>query len=590
MTGRDRRNERRVGRQPAPNGGAAAPARSGPLAATLLLAAAAWAAPLGATAGPPATGVELTPTVQERLGSIQDLWLQWVSAFYQGNPERAEAVLEHIEDAVRSIGFQYLPDLSLAVLGRAVEAAESGDFERAAWGLEVAAALDPGRPELWFARARVARLDGRPLQAVRYVASGYATLFEDTATRQIWLHNAALWVLLTLFVAGAVFLLYQVAARGPALYRDLVRRLGGRLPSPVAHGLVIAGLVWPLFLPGGPVWLLVFWSVLLWARCSTSERWVFVGLWAMMTAAPALVVHQSHSLTVDQSPPLRAVAHLEKDRLYGAFFTDLGLLPTVLPDSPAVRQVVADLHLRLGQWELARAHYRDLLVLEPANTAALVNLGVHAYRDGDYATATDFFRRASSVEVPPPEAYYNLSQALSATYQFEESRNALWRAREIHDGRVTYWIRERPEDAVVQQLDGLGRVGEIRRELSRTWARRVGWEPVSATAAAAGGLVLLALVGLWWPGGPGGVRKDTEPGSRLVAVLLPGWSSVRAARGPRAYVALLPVAALGVLPLFDSSLGYRLPWGFSPGDETLWVCALAGLVLLLVGRLVVVRR
>ncbi|HQP94516.1 MAG TPA: hypothetical protein PK570_11240, partial [Thermoanaerobaculia bacterium] len=63
------------------------PVRFGLLALLLF----ALAVPLAAQVPVAATGIEIGPAVGQNLVRLQELWAQWVTAFYQGRPDMAEA-------------------------------------------------------------------------------------------------------------------------------------------------------------------------------------------------------------------------------------------------------------------------------------------------------------------------------------------------------------------------------------------------------------------------------------------------------------------------------------------------------------------
>src|SRR4029077_8078029 len=120
-------------------------------------------------------------------------------------------------------------------------------------------------------------------------------------------------------------------------------------------------------MPGGLIWALLYWSVLLWGFGSISERVVAVVLWILLGTTPLAIASQHQKVAALLTPPARAIEALNEGRLYGSLFTDLGLLPSMLPDSVAVRQMLGDLHRLLGQWDEARIYYSQVLEKEPAN-------------------------------------------------------------------------------------------------------------------------------------------------------------------------------------------------------------------------------
>ena len=52
----------------------------------------------------------------------------------------------------------------------------------------------------------------------------------------------------------------------------------------------------------------------------------------------------------------------------------------------------------MGQWEIARSLYLDVLDAETDNASAELNLGAFYFRVAEYASAIQLFQRASSNE------------------------------------------------------------------------------------------------------------------------------------------------------------------------------------------------
>ena len=188
----------------------------------------------------------------------------------------------------------------------------------------------------------MAGIEGSYLAAGFHMLAGYQRLFWLPLERFLWGQSLLLWALSVLLLTGGLFTAVQMATKGGALYRDITNMIARRLPG--SAGLVAAAalLLWPLALvPYGPLWLLLYWSVLLWGYASTSERVVLVSLWLVLGFAPLLVAAQRRQLSLELSPPVLAMENLSERRLYGSLFTDVGVLRSLLPESTAVRQLLA---------------------------------------------------------------------------------------------------------------------------------------------------------------------------------------------------------------------------------------------------------
>ena len=82
------------------------------------------------------------------------------------------------------------------------------------------------------------------------------------------------------------------------------------------------------------------------------------------------------------------------------------MLRAVLPESVAVKHLLADVHRSLNQWELARALYRQVLEAEPNNATALLDLGDYSFIKGDFSSAIQSFQKRGRPPIPrtPPRS------------------------------------------------------------------------------------------------------------------------------------------------------------------------------------------
>jgi tetratricopeptide (TPR) repeat protein len=554
----------------------------------LLAAAAAGAASVSSSQ---VTGVEMTAQVRQTLKQLDEQWLQWV---VQKNPQQAGAAVNDLLETARQLGMARLPDLSAGATAQAVQAARQKDFARAHWCLDAAERLDPGRPETAFAAATVDRLQGDWAGAVSAWLRAQPRLFTQPLESRLWLQNLVVWVLVLLLVSGGLFVAVQMLARGQALFGDLAALFGRRLPRPAALTLAALALLWPLALPSGPLWLVLYGSLLLWGYGSASERAVLVVLWLLLGATPLVIDLQRRYVAVELSPPAQAMQSLEEHRLYGSLFSDLGVLRSVLPESVAVKHLLADVHRSLNQWEIARALYRQVLEKEPDNTAALINLGVYAFGKGDFNGAIQSFQKAAAVDPRSAAAQYNLSQAYSGAYMFEEQKTAFAKAQEIDAPLVGVWMSNQTQ-RVVSVSGGLARIPEIRRELQTTWhgGEDRGTGPAllrrSLSLFVALSLILVA-VALHLARRPFGYTERTGDvvleGSfdRWARVFLPGLASAEIGEGGRSYLAILFITGLLMLPLFGK-IGVHIPWRYDPGNFASGIVAILGLALYLGLRL-----
>jgi tetratricopeptide (TPR) repeat protein len=544
----------------------------------------------------PTISVELSRTVRRDLREIQEQWLQWTAAFRADQEERGERLLDGLMAQVEQLGMRRFPDLAVGAAFRAVEAARDQDFPRAAWALAAAERFDPGRPETAFARSEVERLEGRLGAALVSELSGYRRIASLPSGRHLGGATLVLWALAAILGAGAIFVGLQMAVKGRSLMHDVEGMLertplgkpGGAAGAAVLKLGALAVLLWPLLLPSGLVWLLLWWSALLLGYGSPSERVVLVMLWLVAAGAPWVIEHERQRVDLGLSPPARALDNLETRRLYGGLFIDLDELLSAIPGDPAVEQLLADVHRGLGQWDLARRLYRKVLVAEPENSSALVALGGYYFIKRDYFNARRRFQRAAEVDPDNVTAFYNLHQTFSAMYQFEESAQALEQAQRIDDLEVSRLLEETGDQRIATFDGGIARAPEIHRRLAALdslvpplpdraagrWAK-----PLAVAAGLAFAAMGFAGLRRRWPTGPPPPEPPRREGlDRWLRALLPGLGSVRDQWGGRAFLAPLIPVALALLPL-TALFAYPLGTRFGPPGTALVTLAAAGLAV-----------
>ena len=558
--------------------------------ACLLLA---LALPLAAADRPVAEMLDLNPDALVRFVELQDGWLEWLAAAHQGDANRAAAAADQLLADAQALGLQRLPDLSLGAAGRAIGFARDGRFDVAGWCLELAERFDPGRSEVAFAAATVAQLDGNYLAFFRQSFEANSRLFKDRLLRRLWQADLGHWIIFVLLATGALYVAILMATKGIELFHDVHSFVDKFVPEIVALGVTLILLVWPILLPSGLLWLLVYWSILLWAYSSSSQKIILAGLWIVLGAAPILINEQRQHIRVALAPTVLTMESLANGRLQGSLFGDLATLRSTLPDSTAVAHLLADLHCELEEWESARALYESLVEREPKNGTALLNLGVCYLHLEDKVQAMENFQKAASTDEAAAAARFNMSQVLSELYRFREAERELRVAQRLAPRQVGEWIRRTAEERVVTLGGGLVRAAEIRDDLVSSWegdspgGRRPGvWPRVLSLPLAVAFLVI--AIGLHFIVRRGGESsyspaEPMAPPGTWRGILLPGLSEAENDHPLWAWLVVLIVVLLLSLPLAPE-VGYRLTWIYSPGTLGVTLLSTIGLAIFLLVR------
>lgn len=547
-------------------------------------------------------GFPLRDDVRQRLNSIQESWIEWLTSVQEGDAARAKRQADKLVSIADGLGLPRLPELAVAAAARAERFARERDFEGAELSLAAAELLDPDRAETAFARATVQEQRGERFAAMRSTVRGYWRSLFDPLYRYVLIGDLLLWCLtiVTLLVAGLVSV--QWATRGVLLFRDLVRFFERSVPSIVAYTLTLALLLWPVLLPAGLLWLALYWSALAWGYGSRWEKLAIITAWVILGLTPVLVSEQIRRMNLDTTARVRAMQSASQGRLVGSLFQDLEPLSEQLPESVALRHFLADLHLSIHQWELARNLYREVLVAEPDNAAAAGDLGTCYFYEGNLEQAILLLQQATSLDPKQAKAFFNLSRALSEEYRFDESGQALRRSSALDAGGVSAWIRTADRSEIVMVAGGFDRQGEIRDELARLWREQESnsdlfslWRRTMSLPLAL--IFVFPAIFLYFISTKVGNRSRrierawfAEPFETIRRVLLPGFVEAEEDRWSSALGALLVPLVLLAIP-FWSRVTYGVPWGLAPPRIGLGLFPLVGLVVfMLIRGLRILRR
>ncbi len=548
------------------------------------LDAAGTAPPVAAAADLPDAPVPLTSPARGTLAAIQDNWLQWDSAFQRGEEGAAGIAIDDLLEAAAELGMTRLPEVCSAVLARATTSAADGGTARALWALDMAERLDPGRPEVEFARALVARHENRYLAMVVSELRGYARLASVPLFWRLALENLLIWGLATVIVAGVLFVALQLAVHGASLIDDIAEVVSRTRPVTTAYLAALVVFILPVLVPAAWVVLPLYWAILLFPYARPSERAVIGTIAAALVATPFLLSAQVRRVAVELSPPMEAARSLAERRLYGGLIGDVEALRAELPTSPAAIHLLADLHQDLGQIEYARVLYQRLIDVEPLNVAAHNNIGVYYQRRRETSQAIEHLERASAIDETRIEPHRNLWSLYRDYLAFEEAEQVLARVRAVAPNGVANWFTEQGPASIVGMRDGYTRSSEIRQSLRSAWkpgalesARdRCRWAARSRSAVF---LLIAGVIALLLGRHRSAARRlrRAAPPPRALG-WVPGFGALYSGHGWRAYFTVLLPVALLLLPRM-TTLGYRLPWVFNPVTPTLWLIVVLLLIV-----------
>ena len=332
--------------------------------------------------------------------------------------------------------------------------AQSGDRDDAVRLVRGAAELDPAfiAPHLTLASWLLPR---EPSQALLQYASvidlGRQNFLLQLALLGNTLYLAFQSFFLALLAAGLILL----GLRNRELRHALAERLAHFATPASARWWVWAILAVPFIAGFGLALPTVCFLGLLWPSAKFAERAVFVGLLAMLVAAPWAVRSLDHlgvPLREGQSPfhgvPLVATESPSSDRQ-----RQLATLGRRNPDNPFIQFAAAWTARRNGDLTAAEAGYRRALELWPDDDRVLNNLGNVLAMQGRTDEALEAYRRAGAVNQANAAAAFNASQIYTQRFDFRAATEALSRAAALNFELVKTYQSLASDDGVLPLVD-----------------------------------------------------------------------------------------------------------------------------------------
>ncbi len=369
---------------------------------------------------------------------LESLWFQRKAFLADGADDNAAEQSALIKAFCREEGIHRLETVAGALLAETQRHLDTGRYNRALASLDLAEAVDPGRPQTHLARAEVYwRAAGRNGAAVAELFKGVVAAFTSSIRDLSLFRRVALTLVVAL--AGTVFVFsltmvwrYQAPFRHEV--EELVLRFADeRLARPAG---------WVVLLLPFLVWVLIGWAALYWMAITfrfmrRAERMTAVLL--LLACVAALPIYRSsvavYALTAD--PIVRTTlasvnGEYDPDRI-----VRLRKLVDAHPNDASYRFLLAGLYKNGRFFEEAFEAYKQALELDPAFEQAYINIGNIFATTGQYGEAIAHYQKAIEIVPGAVLAYFNMHLVQSESFHFRDAENTLRMAREIDSERLT---------------------------------------------------------------------------------------------------------------------------------------------------------
>lgn len=368
---------------------------------------------------------------------LESLWFQRKTLLANGRDADSRAQLEEIRAFCTEEGITRIEDLAGALIAEAHRFRKEGNNDHALSAIEFAEAFDPGRPQVYVARAAVLWSSGRGAlpaarEYLRALRASVAHALEDLSLLPRLVITLGLaWIGAALVFAMLMLLRYQASFR-----HEVEEWAADSLAHPWPEVVGWALLALPLIIWVGAGWAPLYWMVIAYRFMSRSERLTT----ACLLVAGALAV-PFYGVTVglygtSADPAVRTTVTSVEGEYDPDRIVRLRHLVETHPDDPVYRFLLAGVYKNGRYFEEAFDEYRAVVEREPSFVPAHINIGNIYYVTGQYAASITSYHNAIALDPDSFLAHFNLHLAQSEEFHFSEAEQSLQRARDIDANRV----------------------------------------------------------------------------------------------------------------------------------------------------------
>lgn len=382
---------------------------------------------------------------------VESLWFERKTLLARGRDEDAQEQLERIRASCAEEGVRRLDHVAGALVAEARRDVREGSYARAAASLQLAAALDPDRPQVHLLQASVLwKAERAPIAAVGQLAAALkATLLRSIRDLSLF-HQLAFLAAISLVGGGLVFALAMLVRHQAPLRHEVEEWTRRTIGSGLARASGWAVLMLPLMTWIGAGWATLWWILISFRFMRRPERMIAVGL--LVSAGATFPVYRvCVSLFGAAADPavrttmLSVGGEYDPDRI-----VRLRELVDAHPDDPVYRFLLAGLYKNGRYFEEAFSEYRRVLAIDPGLEPAYINVGNIFYSTGQYGEAIVNYQRAIELDPRDVLGHFNMHLAQSEDFRFSDAEESLRAARAIDAQRVAGLLTHEGERPVVQ--------------------------------------------------------------------------------------------------------------------------------------------
>ncbi len=362
--------------------------------------------------------------------------------------QELETFLARVHQKALDHGIRNFVPYSLMLVRQAQEAVKRSEYDTAQVLSNYACLLSPDIPPVDASQAITQWHEN--IFHVPAVVQGFAAAFvqslspfniEDVSMAVF--ENAAV-LAGGILLSFCTFALLLLLAHCSLLYHDVRHAIPGSLPDFSVWVMVITLLVLPLLFRLSILWFCAWSLVLLYVYATRHERYVIKSFFVLLIlAVPLLAAAMGFAKCMSQDESIKL---LWKANYGYCDLRDTQLLEKQLDRFSHDDDVLLSLGLlfkKEGSFSIAQKYYEKILTENRENYKAAINLGNVHFAQHNWDAAISCYNQAAAIApAKTAAAHFNLSRIYQSKFMFNESEQALNKAKNLDLSRVGLYLKD----------------------------------------------------------------------------------------------------------------------------------------------------
>ncbi len=355
--------------------------------------------------------------------------------------------LEQIYQLKLDKGIRNISTLSFLLTRQAKQARENKDLSRAIELATYASKLSPDLPHPYFELAR-SRFQNNPFQlgeVLPEILKGYRAKFRNYPASLNFFYNIFYIVSNAILMAFIIFGIIVLWKHFSLYFYDIRKNLTQEVSSLLINGLKVFVLFIPFFLRLDLAWAILFWAILLWGYVPPRERQFIVLFLIILVYLPFFLRTSSSFLNGPDTEIILEMNEANHENWDKGTEEKLRTWVSSRSDDPAILFTLGLVEKKQGRYAQAEDFYRKAIERDPNLSDAYSNLGNVYLAQKQIPLAIASYQRAIEINPEKGSYYYNLYRAYSQeTFLSGRSDKAFQKARQLDPELVQYYSTIEP--------------------------------------------------------------------------------------------------------------------------------------------------